>query len=71
MISDSNFKTPIFMAHGKLDPIVKFEYGKASASIMKDKIKLNVTWKEYDELQHSTNKQELTDLSLWIKKILD
>ncbi|KTW32078.1 palmitoyl-(protein) hydrolase [Pneumocystis jirovecii RU7] len=70
MTSESNSKIPIFMAHGKSDPIVKFEYGKASASILRDQIKHNVDWKEYDGLQHSTNQHELKDLSIWLEKIL-
>ncbi|KAG5440726.1 hypothetical protein PCK2_000162, partial [Pneumocystis canis] len=69
--SASKYKHSQSIYRTALDPIVKFEYGKTSASIMKDQMKLNVTWKEYDELQHTTNKQELTDLSLWIKTILD
>ncbi|KTW30679.1 hypothetical protein T552_00392 [Pneumocystis carinii B80] len=70
MISESNLRTPIFMGHGRNDPIVKFEYGQESARILKEDLKLNVKWKEYDGLQHSVNENELKDFSVWLGSIL-
>lgn len=31
-----NQKTPVFMAHGDIDPVVKYEFGKHSHSFLKD-----------------------------------
>lgn len=56
--------TPIFMAHGRGDPIVPFELGVASRDAL---IRLGyaVEWHEY-AMQHSVCEQELRDLEIWL-----
>lgn len=70
MVKECNSKTPIFMGHGKNDPIVRFEYGRESARILREQLRLNVSWNAYDGLQHSVNEQELKDFSVWLGKVL-
>ncbi|EMR11445.1 hypothetical protein PNEG_00464 [Pneumocystis murina B123] len=70
MLTECNLNIPIFMGHGKNDPIVKFEYGQESARILAEQLKLNVNWKAYDGLQHSVNEHELKDFSVWLGNIL-
>jgi len=56
--------TPIFMAHGRGDPVVPFELGIASRETL---IRLGyaVEWHEYS-MQHSVCEQELRDIEIWL-----
>jgi phospholipase/carboxylesterase len=56
--------TPIFMAHGRGDPIVPFALGVASRDGL---IRLGyaVEWHEYS-MQHSVCEQELRDIEIWL-----
>ncbi|KAF3901669.1 hypothetical protein ABW21_db0208732 [Orbilia brochopaga] len=65
MISDANRKTPIFMGHGKDDPVVQFEWGTMSRDLLLTQ-KCNVSWHEYDGLGHSTDPEEIDALEKWI-----
>ncbi len=63
-----NAMTPIFLAHGRLDSIVPFNFGKTSCALL-TKLGYGVTWHEYD-LAHSVNAEEVRDISRWIQSIL-
>ncbi|MFZ2542417.1 MAG: alpha/beta hydrolase fold domain-containing protein [Gallionella sp.] len=56
--------TPIFMAHGRSDPVVPYDLGTASRDTL---IKLGyaVAWHEYT-MPHSVCEQELHDIKMWL-----
>ena len=60
--------TPIFLAHGRMDPVVPI----ARASASRDQLVqwgYNVEWHEYP-MQHSLCQQEVNDISAWLKRVL-
>jgi len=61
--------TPIFMAHGRGDPIVPFELGVASRDAL-IRLGYSVKWHEYS-MQHSVCEQELRDIEIWLSERLD
>ncbi|RVD87615.1 uncharacterized protein DFL_001836 [Arthrobotrys flagrans] len=65
MITDANRKTPIFMGHGKEDPVVKHAWGTMSRDLLL-KQKCEVAWYEYDGLGHSVDPEEINALEKWI-----
>ena len=58
-------QTPIFMAHGKYDPIVPYALGLASGEHLKS-LGYKVEWHEYP-MQHSVAEQEVRDIEAWLK----
>ncbi|MGC2047632.1 MAG: carboxylesterase [Gallionella sp.] len=56
--------TPIFMAHGRGDPVVPFELGVASMEAL-IRLGYGVEWHEYT-MQHSVCEQELRDIEIWL-----
>lgn len=56
--------TPIFMAHGKNDPIVTFARGKNSADTLQ-KLGYPVDWHEY-VMPHSVCLEEVCDIQAWL-----
>ncbi|KAG0873070.1 hypothetical protein G6F35_006866 [Rhizopus arrhizus] len=69
MASEANKQTPILMCHGDEDPVVKYEYGKASAEQLQS-LNYNVTFKTYRGLTHSANAQELGDIAQFLQKTI-
>ncbi|KAK6537074.1 hypothetical protein TWF281_001275 [Arthrobotrys megalospora] len=65
MITEANRKTPIFMGHGKEDPVVQHAWGVMSRDLLL-KQKCEVTWHEYDGLGHSVDPDEINALEKWI-----
>lgn len=57
-------KTPVFMAHGRNDPVIALAIGSASASHLRG-MGYSVAWHEY-AMQHSVNEQELRDIEEWL-----
>ncbi len=58
---------PIFMAHGSFDPVLRMDWGRASA----DKLIENgysVDWHEYP-MAHAVCPQEIADISSWLSQI--
>ncbi len=60
--------TPIFMAHGRSDPIVPFELGVASRDTLTS-LGYEVEWHEYN-MPHSVCEEELRDIETWLHKQL-
>lgn len=57
-------KTPIFIAHGRHDPVVPYSLGKLSA----DKLRLHgfdLEWHEYS-MPHSVSAEEISDIEHWL-----
>lgn len=56
--------TPIFMAHGRSDPVVPYALGVTSRDALL-KFGYAVEWREY-AMQHSVCEEELRDISAWL-----
>lgn len=60
--------TPIFMAHGRSDPIIPFTLGSASREALLE-FGYAVDWHEYS-MQHSVCEEELRDIENWLTRKL-
>jgi len=69
MITDAGRKTPIFMAHGNRDGVVRYDWGERSKSALVG-MGLDVTWKVYDGLEHSATPAEINDMEQWMDQRL-
>lgn len=67
--SRANRRLPVFLAHGRRDPLVPFQLGQAA----RDKLLAmghDVTWHEY-RVAHGLRPMQLEHLSAWLRTILD
>ncbi len=58
---------PIFMAHGKFDPVLRMEWGRSSADRLIE-AGYSVDWHEYP-MAHAVCPQEIADISRWLSKV--
>lgn len=61
--------TPIFMAHGRSDPVIPYALGAASRDALL-KFGYAVEWHEY-AMQHSVCEEELRDIEAWLTKRIE
>lgn len=61
-------QTPIFMAHGRGDPVVPCALGKSSRDMLLQQ-GYRVDWHEY-AMQHSVCQEEVLDIETWLKASL-
>ena len=66
--TEESIDTPIFMAHGRQDPVVPFIRAEQSRDILKD-LGYTIEWHDYP-MQHSLCFEEVQDISAWMKKVL-
>ena len=66
--SAANADVPIFMAHGRGDPVVPFDRAVASRDVL-NQLGYPVEWHEY-AMQHTVCPQEIFDLKNWLLRIL-
>jgi phospholipase/carboxylesterase len=66
--SAANNGVPVFLAHGRLDPVVTFDRGSAARDALST-LGYPVEWHEY-AMQHSVCAQEIADLNQWLVKVL-
>lgn len=66
--SEANLQTPIFLAHGRADPVVHFQRALTSRDALRE-LGHEVEWHEYD-MPHSVCAQEIADLNRWLLKAL-
>lgn len=59
-------QTPIFMAHGRSDPVVPYALGAASRDMLL-KLGYAVDWHEYG-MPHSVCEEELRDIQVWLAR---
>lgn len=59
---------PIFMAHGRSDPIIPFSMGSNSAAALKAK-GYELEWHEYN-MPHSVCTEEINDIERWLTRRL-
>jgi phospholipase/carboxylesterase len=64
----ANNNVPIFLAHGRQDPVVAFERGTASRDALLA-LGYAVEWHDYP-MQHSVCAQEILDLNHWLLRVL-
>jgi len=67
-ISETAIDTPIFMAHGRQDEVVAFEYGRQSMERLEAK-DIEVLWHEYD-MGHAVCLEEINHIRHWLTDIL-
>lgn len=83
MASDHVKKLPVFWGHGKIDPLVRYEWGVQSVDFLVDSLGISkrssedgggapvgLTFNSYEGLQHSANEKELSDLQSWLKRVI-
>ncbi len=64
-----NKETPIFMGHGAVDLLVKYQWGKQTADVLKG-WGWSVDLKTYPDLAHSADPKEIDDLEAYIQRRL-
>lgn len=62
---EANRATPILMCHGAYDGVVTIEFGRGSRDAL-NALGYDVTWKEYP-MQHEVCRQEIDDISMWLR----
>ncbi len=64
----TNQQVPIFMAHGRADPVVILQRAIQSRDAL-IKMGYPVEWHEYD-MQHTVTLEEIADIGSWFRRIL-
>ncbi|MDD2700041.1 MAG: carboxylesterase [Sideroxydans sp.] len=64
--SAAGLDTPMFMAHGRQDPVVPYALGTYSLELLQD-AGCKVDWHEYD-MPHSVCMEEMDDISGWLSR---
>jgi Predicted esterase len=64
----ANHDTPIFMAHGTMDPVVVLERAVKSRELL-TQLGHKVEWHDYP-MQHSVCGEEVEDIGAWLTKVL-
>lgn len=62
--SEANDEAPIFLAHGRADPVVHFQRALTSRDQLRE-LGYQVEWHEYD-MPHSVCAEEIADLNRWL-----
>lgn len=65
----ANHDTPIFLAHGTMDPVVAFERAQASLEALR-KMGYNVRFKTYP-MPHSVCLEEIQDIAAFLRDVLN
>ncbi len=58
---------PVFMGHGRSDPMVPCQGGRASADVL-ERLGYTVDWHDYP-MAHAVCAQEITDISNWLQAV--
>lgn len=69
-MTSSSRSLPIFMGHGTADFVVQYKWGKDSHGWLKEAGCTNVTFKSYENMQHSCNDLEIEDVREFLEKCL-
>ena len=67
-VDENIAEVPVFMAHGRQDDVVNYEYGKLSMDKL-DALNIEVQWHEYD-MGHSVCLEEINHIRNWLTDIL-
>lgn len=63
-MSDANKKTPIFMAHGSVDPLIPLHQGETANRQLRD-AGYEIEWHTYP-IPHAVSPDEISDIGVWI-----
>jgi phospholipase/carboxylesterase len=66
--SDTNLRTPIFLAHGTMDPVIPLAIGEASRDALQA-LGYDVEWHAYP-MPHSVCMEEVQAMNTWLAKVL-
>ena len=66
--SQANRDVPIFLAHGRTDPVVPFARGTATRDALVA-LGYPVQWHDYP-MQHSVSQEEIADVEAWLLNVL-
>lgn len=69
MINVANKQTEVFQAHGEQDFVVRYSWGRMSMEYLK-KLDIKVEWRNYPNLDHSADPQEIADMEGWLERKL-
>lgn len=64
----ANQHTPIYMAHGRADPVIPLQRAEQSRDLLLE-LGYQVEWHEY-MMQHSVCEEEINDVSAWLQGVL-
>ena len=64
----ANQHTPIYLAHGRADPVIPIQRAEQSRDLLRD-LGYKIEWHEY-MMQHSVCGEEIDDISAWLQGIL-
>ncbi len=67
-ISETAPETPIFMAHGRQDNVVAYDYGMQSMQQLQS-YDIDVNWHEYD-MEHAVCLEEIQHIRQWLTEVL-
>lgn len=67
-ISNTATEVPVFMAHGRQDEVIKYEYGRQSMEQL-EAHNMEVHWHEYD-MEHAVCPDEISHIRQWLSDIL-
>jgi len=59
-------ETPVAHFHGTIDPVVKVEWARESARLVRELGCTSYELKEYPDLPHSASMEELADVQAWL-----
>jgi phospholipase/carboxylesterase len=66
--SAANQDVPIFMAHGRADPVVPMQRALQSRDLLRN-LGYQIEWHEYD-MPHSVCQEEIVDIGAWLRRVL-
>jgi phospholipase/carboxylesterase len=66
--SEASLQTPVFLVHGRMDPVIPVARAEASRDLLV-KLGYQVEWHDYT-MQHSLCAEEVAHISAWLKKVL-
>ena len=66
--SEAGKATPIFMVHGRRDPVIPIEYSLRSRDFLAN-LGYQVEWHEYN-MEHATCPEEVDHIAAWLRRVL-
>jgi phospholipase/carboxylesterase len=66
--SSANLQVPLFMAHGRFDPLVLPELGEESHDFLQQQ-GYTVDWHAYP-MPHTVSPPEIIDMARWLQRVL-
>jgi phospholipase/carboxylesterase len=64
----ANRDTPIFMAHGRVDPVIPIDRAEKSRDLLQA-LGYQLEWHEY-MMEHAVCAEEIADIGVWLERVL-